>query len=421
VIELVKGANARLTGPSIRASVRTSLGPDQIDVCAVLVNAQRQVRGDADFVFFNHKRSGCGSTRLVSPVELQVDLHRLPPDVDRVVIAAALDDGLPGSVESNGGGGFVVHDGSNTFGHTFDGLSTERCVIAAEIYRRHDGWKLRAVSQGYDDLVGLVTAYGIQTEEEAPAPADSRHPSAGGSIHTDEPRADLDRPEPAGNRSAPSSSLPPAETREVIDRVRIGAAARRAAAVPGRRRATVFPSARRGNVTATQYKAQRRAEAEQLTAEVQHQIRQLETVMTQLPYPDISPAALDELLDASTQNNARNRWALFKRRAQNPRPIPPSQTLGRVVRQLRELAAEAHQDAIEGWLWLGLFATDLQPSFGHVERVGVQAQQRRVILDIAVPDRTLVPGHSRVRYKAVIDRHEPSRCPIATTHGSSRR
>jgi hypothetical protein len=354
-------------------------------------------------------------------VELQVDLHRLPPDVDRVVIAAALDDGLPGSVESNGGGGFVVHDGSSTFGHTFDGLSTERCVIAAEIYRRHDSWKLRAVSQGYDDLVGLVTAYGIQTEEEAPAPADSRHPSAGGSIHTDEPRADLDRPEPAGNRSAPSSSLPPAETREVIDRVRIGAAARRAAAVPGRRRATVFPSARRGNVTATQYKAQRRAEAEQLTAEVQHQIRQLETVMTQLPYPDPSPAALDELLDASIQNNARNCWALFKRRAQNPRPIPPSQTLGRVVRQLRELAAEAHQDAIEGWLWLGLFATDLQPSFGHVERVGVQAQQWRVILDIAVPDRALVPGHSRVRYKAVIDRHEPSRCPIATTHGSSRR
>jgi stress response protein SCP2 len=160
--ELVKGANTRLRSASIHAELLTDLDVEQIDMCAMLLGPRRRVRGDGDFVFFNQKRSACGSTRLVSPVQLQIDLARIPSDVEVVVLAATLDDRVAGSFAAHGEG-FVVRDGAVTIRHSFDGLSTERCVIAAEVYRRDGGWKLRAVSQGYDNLTRLVHHLGVQT------------------------------------------------------------------------------------------------------------------------------------------------------------------------------------------------------------------------------------------------------------------
>ena len=111
-----------------------------------------------------------GVPRLLSPVELQIDLARIPRDVEVVVLAASLDDRVPGSFAAHGNG-FVVRDGAARIRHSFDGLSTERCVIAAEVYRRDGGWKLNpAVSQGYDHLARLVHDLGVESDTST-APA----------------------------------------------------------------------------------------------------------------------------------------------------------------------------------------------------------------------------------------------------------
>jgi stress response protein SCP2 len=117
--ELVKGANTRLRGAVIHAELLTDLDDDQIDLCAMLLGPRRRARGDGDFVFFNQKRSACGSTRLLTATRLQIDLARVPGDVEAVVLAASLDDRVMGTFAAHGDG-LVVRDGAATVRHSFD-------------------------------------------------------------------------------------------------------------------------------------------------------------------------------------------------------------------------------------------------------------------------------------------------------------
>jgi stress response protein SCP2 len=152
VVELPKGGNTAVPGPLIRSTLRTRLAPGEIDICALLVDDQRRARSDEDFVYFNQESSRCGSTRRLSPLEIEVDLSRVPAGVDAIVIAASIDDAISGSVADHGGGSITI-SGASAITHIFAGLTTERCVIAAEIYRRNGGWKVRAISQGFHDLL----------------------------------------------------------------------------------------------------------------------------------------------------------------------------------------------------------------------------------------------------------------------------
>lgn len=67
----------------------------------------------------------------------------------------------------------VVDDASGTELLRFDSTdaSSETAFVLGELYRRGDGWKLRAVGQGYDTgLAGLAADFGISVDD-APAPA----------------------------------------------------------------------------------------------------------------------------------------------------------------------------------------------------------------------------------------------------------
>ena len=86
------------------------------------------------------------------------------------------------------------------------GLTTEQALVCAEVYRRGDQWKLRAVGQGYDDgLAGIATEFGVDVEDEAstaaaaaPAAAPPPPPAApvvGGPINLDKGRVSLKKGE----------------------------------------------------------------------------------------------------------------------------------------------------------------------------------------------------------------------------------
>ncbi|MFE5243065.1 MULTISPECIES: TerD family protein [unclassified Streptomyces] len=171
---LVRGAVVDLPDTSAEWTVAATWGQltmCEVDVVAFVLDAQEQVAGDEDFVFHGATEHPDGTVRLATdgPTEqaISVDLERLPLEVSRVVVAAAIDGDATfcdvGAVEviaTCGVGEAPVARAA------LDAATTERTMILAEIYRRGDGWRLRAVGQGYDHaLAGLARHYGVDIAE----------------------------------------------------------------------------------------------------------------------------------------------------------------------------------------------------------------------------------------------------------------
>lgn len=167
---LVRGAVIDLpdtaTPWTVTATWRQQTACD-VDIVAFAVDAQEQVAGDEDFVFYGAPEHPDGTVRLATdgPTEQAgtADLERLPLDIHRVVIAAATDGAATfsdvGAIEITATCGI---GGTPTARATLDAATTERTMILAEIYRRGDGWRLRAVGQGYDcGLADLARGYGV--------------------------------------------------------------------------------------------------------------------------------------------------------------------------------------------------------------------------------------------------------------------
>ncbi|MFJ6011329.1 TerD family protein [Streptomyces sp. NPDC092952] len=181
---MVKGSNVPLDTLAVRAVLRWTPGtgvPD-VDVSALLIGPGGRVRSDEDFVFYNQPRHPSGLVRhlpkrsvpegLTDTVE--ADLGGLDRSVEQVVVAASSDGATFAQVHDlrillydatvPGGEPLAVFDVQPETGE-------ETAIICGELYRRGDGWKFRAVAQGYPTgLVGLATDFGISVDEAAPEP-----------------------------------------------------------------------------------------------------------------------------------------------------------------------------------------------------------------------------------------------------------
>ncbi|MGW2260928.1 TerD family protein [Streptomyces sp. NPDC004749] len=142
-----------------------------VDIVAFAVDAREQVPGDEDFIFYSAPEHPDGTVRLTTdgPTEQAVtaDLELLPLETHRVVIAAATDGVATfsdvGAIEITATRGIGA---APTARATLDAGTTERTMILAEFYRRGEGWRLRAVGQGYDHgLADLARGYGVDVAE----------------------------------------------------------------------------------------------------------------------------------------------------------------------------------------------------------------------------------------------------------------
>ncbi|MEU9089319.1 TerD family protein [Streptomyces sp. NPDC048428] len=205
---MVKGSNVPLDAMAVRAVLRWTPGagvPD-VDASALLLGSGGRVRSDEDFVFYNQPRHPSGLVRRLPKRSLpegltdtiEADLNALDPSVDQVVIAAS-SDGAP--FEHVHDLRVLLYDAAAAGGEplaVFDvrpDTGEETAIICGELYRRGDGWKFRAVGQGYPTgLIGLATAFGISVDEtEAtaepgptppPAPAFPPAPAVGPDAQT---------------------------------------------------------------------------------------------------------------------------------------------------------------------------------------------------------------------------------------------
>ncbi|WP_299572558.1 TerD family protein [uncultured Williamsia sp.] len=167
---LIKGQNGPLPSSSVEVTAQVAASAD---LSALMVTANGKVRTDADFVFYNQPSApgvtlvpGAGGT-------LRIDLAAVPADIDQIRAVITLDSGTFGAVSAPV---TRVVSGSETYEYRIDGLTTESIVIAAEVYRRGDGWKVRAVGQGYaGGFAALVTDHGVSVDD-APAPPSAAAP-----------------------------------------------------------------------------------------------------------------------------------------------------------------------------------------------------------------------------------------------------
>lgn len=184
-----KGSNVAVPATSVRLELgwRTGPGTPDVDASALLLTAAGKVRDDADLVFYNQPAHASGAVRHegkrsvgdTAADSLSVDLARLEPAVERVVLAASADGGAFGQVA--GLHIRVLDAGSGAELARFDSqdATAETAFVLGELYRRQGAWKFRAVGQGYaTGLAGLATDFGISVEEEPPAPAAAPAPPA---------------------------------------------------------------------------------------------------------------------------------------------------------------------------------------------------------------------------------------------------
>lgn len=175
-IVLVRGAviDLPVTLNATRWTIIASWGQQttcEVDMVAFVVSADEQVSSDDDFVFYGAPENPDGSVSLSTngPTEqaITVDLPVLPSATGKVIIAAAIDGrntfGDVGAVEIITGPG---PNASPMAQATLDAATTERTMLLAEIYRRGQSWRLRAVGQGYDHgLDDLAREYGVDIDD----------------------------------------------------------------------------------------------------------------------------------------------------------------------------------------------------------------------------------------------------------------
>ncbi|MFG2759802.1 TerD family protein [Streptomyces wuyuanensis] len=219
-----KGSNVPLGATSIRAVLRWTPGagvPD-VDASALLLGADGRVRADEDFVFYNQPRHPSGFVRLLPKKRtaegltdtVQADVGSLDASVDQVVLAASSDGGTFSGVPDLR---IMLYDAAVPDGEplaVFDvraETGEETAVICGELYRRGDGWKFRAVGQGYPTgLIGLATAFGISVDDSEPSAATAEPATQAQALPEAQPGAEpaYGYPQPASPATQPAYGYP---------------------------------------------------------------------------------------------------------------------------------------------------------------------------------------------------------------------
>ncbi|MFG2499613.1 TerD family protein [Streptomyces sp. NPDC048441] len=168
--ELVRGQNHPL--PGTRLEIRVSVGKP-IVAGVTLSDDQGKVRG-TDWVAHPGSPTLPGlevPRQAAADHRLAVDLGAVPEAVHRVNVLLALPVGVGGPVSFGSlAAPFVAVtglDGSEVASYTITDLDAESAVVALELYRRQDAWKVRAVGQGYaGGLADMLTDQGLPGARE---------------------------------------------------------------------------------------------------------------------------------------------------------------------------------------------------------------------------------------------------------------
>ncbi len=180
---MLKGSNVPLEATAVRAVLRWTPGqgvPD-VDASALLLGGDGRVRSDEDFVFYNQPRHPGGTVwrlgkkRVAEGLTdtIQTDLGGMEAAVDRVLLVASAEGVAFEHVPALR---ILLYDAAVAEGEPlayFDitpQTGEETALICGELYRRGEGWKFRALGEGYTNgLEGLASDFGISVDDSESA------------------------------------------------------------------------------------------------------------------------------------------------------------------------------------------------------------------------------------------------------------
>ncbi|WP_338676029.1 TerD family protein [Streptomyces sp. SCSIO 30461] len=171
--ELVRGQNHPL--PHTRLEIRVSAGKSVV-AGATLTDEHGRVPGP-EWIAHPAQPACPGvevSRQATADHRIAVDLAAVPDTVHRVSVLLALPvaPGAPISFGAVAAPRLAVTgpDGTGIVAYDTTGLDTESAVVALEIYRRQEAWKIRAVGQGYaGGLAELLADQGVEAPGELAA------------------------------------------------------------------------------------------------------------------------------------------------------------------------------------------------------------------------------------------------------------
>lgn len=189
-VMLQKGQRVDLTKGSTLKKVRIGLGwktqefsgvDFDLDASAFVINAQKRVLPETNFVFYNNLESADGSvvhtgdnrvggTDDSIEEEIIVDFTKIGPAVERIAVAVTIFDAenrnqFFGQVTN----AFVSLTDDETGQEILrfnleEDYSTLTAVSFCELYRSGNDWKFNAVGAGFDGgLADLCKHYGLET------------------------------------------------------------------------------------------------------------------------------------------------------------------------------------------------------------------------------------------------------------------
>ncbi|MFN2562208.1 MAG: TerD family protein [Jatrophihabitans sp.] len=175
--QMSMGSNIAIPAAAVRATLWWTAGPGvpDVDASALLLEENGEVGSDADFVFYNQPQHYSAAVRMGGKTtvphasdSVDIELPRVPADYQRIVLVASSDGGTFGQVPDLQ---LVLTDLST--GQALAAFpmqaGAETAFLSGEIYRRDNGWKFRAVGQGYaSGLAGLAGDFGIDTGAAEP-------------------------------------------------------------------------------------------------------------------------------------------------------------------------------------------------------------------------------------------------------------
>jgi tellurium resistance protein TerD len=187
-VVLSKGGNVNLSkeDPNLNKisiglgwDVRVTTGSAyDLDASAFMLTANGRVRSDLDFIFYNCKKSTCGSVVHQGDnrtgegdgddESIKVELKKVPAAIEKIAFTVTIHDA---QARSQNFGQIqkafirIVNDESGAEVARYDlseDASTVTAMIFGELYRHNGDWKFKAIGQGFNQGLGpLATNYGV--------------------------------------------------------------------------------------------------------------------------------------------------------------------------------------------------------------------------------------------------------------------
>ena len=187
-ISLTKGGNINLTKTDpVLKNIKIGLGWDvrttdgetfDLDASVLMVKKDGQARSDNDFIYYNQKKSDCGSVRHDGDNKtgagegddesIYVLLDKVPAEIEALLVCASIHH----AVEKKQNFGQVLNAFVRLVNQDTDeevarydlseNASSETAMVFGEIYRHAGDWKFRAVGQGFmGGLAEFLNLHGL--------------------------------------------------------------------------------------------------------------------------------------------------------------------------------------------------------------------------------------------------------------------